>query len=453
METNNLTPHFVERANELLTRIVNLKNASVLHECKVHQAAMLATKKLLTEAAVHIHRIERGAPHFNIFHALGIVRKELVQSKFLAFLLSPTAEHGQKTLFLNTFLKAIGLPFVDLAFSKQVQVQTELSIGAGGRLDIVVKGPGFLVTIENKVDAGEQDEQLPRYRNWLDADIHGIDCKHRELIFLTTSGYDAVTGNGLQYRRMSYLELGSIFESVANLVDDSAVRFSVEQYITACRMVSIGMCAMIKIDPELLALLTSPEHLPIALELQNQMAVIRRDAAETFANIVASLVQTKIANANLATPWVADKPTPESTSIQIRLSNQTDARDSYSVFHSGVVFQGGEPWLGWRWPRSFDYRNPDNIHEAELINQMRKEDGGKTDPGAIWFKYLNSHAGAYDLDSSESMVAVMNDNCDPSHPLAKLIADEIWQVFSKWEDKFTKLPSFKKGNEFNPSDT
>lgn len=445
METSNLAPHLVERANELLTRIADIKNASILHQREVHQAAMQATKKLLAEAVIHTQRIERGAPHFNVFHALGVVRKELVQSRFLAFLLSPRAEHGQRTLFLNAFLTAIGLPHVDAAFSKDVQVQTELSIGAGGRLDIVVKGPSFLVTIENKVDAGEQEEQLPRYRFWLDSDSHGKECKDRELVFLTPSGYDAETGNGLEYRRMSYLELGSIFDSVVKDVgtDAAAVRFSVEQYITACRMVSLGMSAMTKIDPELLALLTSPEHLATALELQNQMAVIRDEAAQKFADQVVTFLNQQLVDAAVNQDWVAERQNNWDTAVQIRPAKLTEGRRSYLLVASGIVMANGKGWFGWRWPQKpFDYRQPSSVAEVELAKRMTDLDGGKTDGEAIWFKGLRGGVGAYDSTSSDDMVKIIEDNRNEEHPLATAIANELSEVFFKWKDDIVKLPSF-----------
>src|SRR5438874_6475132 len=44
------------------------------------------------------------APHFNLFEALRITRKEQCQSRFLAFLLDPAESHAQGDMFLRTFL-------------------------------------------------------------------------------------------------------------------------------------------------------------------------------------------------------------------------------------------------------------------------------------------------------------------------------------------------------------
>jgi hypothetical protein len=443
METRNRSSNLVERTNVLLTQIAKLNSATFLRDRQAHQVALKANQRLLSEAAVHIERIDRNAPHFNVFQALGVVRKELTQSRFLAFLLSPTAEHGQKNLFLNAFLKTIGVPHVDVALSKQIQVQTELAIGINGRLDIVVKGPGFLVAIENKVDAGEQAEQLPRYQTWLHSDSHGINCKYRELVFLTPTGYEAATGKGLAYRRMAYLELASIFESVVNLVDISAVRFSIEQYITACRMVSLGMRAMTKIDPELLTLLTSQEHLATALELQNQMAVIREKAALEFADHVVAFLTEQLVAAGVNQEWVAERQNNWDTAVLIRPRSLTEGQRSYLLVASGTVIPNGKGWYGWRWPlKPFDYRDPSAQAEAKLAKQMTEVSGGKTDGEAIWFKRLRGDAGTYDSTSNEDMVKIIEDNRSADHSLAKAIANELSEAFFKWKDEIKKLPSF-----------
>jgi hypothetical protein len=47
----------------------------------------------------------KTAPHFNLFKALAIARKEQFQSRFLAFLLDPTESHDQGAMFLCTFLE------------------------------------------------------------------------------------------------------------------------------------------------------------------------------------------------------------------------------------------------------------------------------------------------------------------------------------------------------------
>jgi len=132
--------------------------------------------RLITVTIPHVARIEQdhkdNALKFNVFSALGVTRKEVIQSRFLAYLLDPNEHHCQDSIFLNAFLTKIGIPEIGAENTEQIKrirVITEHSAGEDGRMDIVLFcQPGWLVVIENKVDAGEAAQQLTRYTKWLD---------------------------------------------------------------------------------------------------------------------------------------------------------------------------------------------------------------------------------------------------------------------------------------------
>ena len=73
-----------------------------------------------------------------------------------------------------------------------------------GRMDIVVVNPylGFLCVFENKVDAYEQDHQLDRYWQWMDA--HRKEYPIQTLIYLSPRGGEATTAWGHHYICLSY---------------------------------------------------------------------------------------------------------------------------------------------------------------------------------------------------------------------------------------------------------
>jgi hypothetical protein len=92
----------------------------------------------------------------NIFRMLGV--GETMHSYLLAHLLDPHAEHGQKHLFLNIFLKLLGIKNSD---SENWTVTAEK-----GRIDILLRRvtPHSVIVIENKSNyAPDQDNQLYRY--------------------------------------------------------------------------------------------------------------------------------------------------------------------------------------------------------------------------------------------------------------------------------------------------
>ena len=100
-----------------------------------------------------------------------------------------------------------------------------------GNLDIVIASPtlGYLVVIENKVDAGEQYRQLARYAAWLDEQRE--DYPSQALIYLTPTGADARTSNDNQYFRLSYREdIASWLDSIAGEIVAPTVRETVRQY-------------------------------------------------------------------------------------------------------------------------------------------------------------------------------------------------------------------------------
>lgn len=108
---------------------------------------------------------------FNIFSILGVETKEnKTHSNFIAELLNPKGSHYMGNVFLEEFLKIIG--YKGGLNTHKAQVYTEFYIGpveptTGGRIDIFIKDAvGNCISIENKIYAGDQENQLIRYHNY-----------------------------------------------------------------------------------------------------------------------------------------------------------------------------------------------------------------------------------------------------------------------------------------------
>jgi hypothetical protein len=108
---------------------------------------------------------------FNVFSILQMERKEnATHSAFLCELLNPKGSHLKGTVFLELFLQTIGDKTIDF---KTAKVKPEHHVGkkdvlgkTGGRIDIYIwDKEGNSISIENKIDAGEQEAQLERYYN------------------------------------------------------------------------------------------------------------------------------------------------------------------------------------------------------------------------------------------------------------------------------------------------
>lgn len=146
------------------------------------------------------------------FNVLDYIRtSELGLSRVIADLLDPSATHGQKTLFLNTFLRGLqcaseqrGRPLDitrDYGHKWEVvgdtRVQVERTIPPGRRrLDISVEFKGSdgrlrCLAIENKPYAGDQKNQIRDYLDFMEKEYgrkDGHQPTNHLLIYLSRTG-------------------------------------------------------------------------------------------------------------------------------------------------------------------------------------------------------------------------------------------------------------------------
>lgn len=171
--------------------------------------------KQVTEIRLrHEEEARRTGENWNVFYAIGkrLYKRELLHSHFISVLLEPKnpAEKGNVflKLFLETLAEACEEQLDISAFcTGNVKIITEKDIGPitkdyerGGRIDIFIEKDGKQIVIENKIDAGEQPNQLYRYHK---------EYQKAALVYLTLDGKEA-TEKGLkdlrqdQYIRLSY---------------------------------------------------------------------------------------------------------------------------------------------------------------------------------------------------------------------------------------------------------
>lgn len=135
---------------------------------------------------------------FNIFSILGVERNEVhTHSAFLAELLNPKGSHGLKDAFLKLFVKEMSLDAIEDKSKLKTETATvrkEFYVGkkdvkneTGGDIDILIEfsNPNYTIVIENKIDAGDQEAQLARYRNY--AKKYGTGFT---LFYLTKDGHE-----------------------------------------------------------------------------------------------------------------------------------------------------------------------------------------------------------------------------------------------------------------------
>ncbi|MBM3300210.1 MAG: PD-(D/E)XK nuclease family protein, partial [Deltaproteobacteria bacterium] len=141
---------------------------------------------------------------FNVFKALGVPRRELSHSVFLAYVFDPHKPHGCGSSIASAFLRAayreakahgcsqlqlLQVAFLDL---DSAIVRREL-----GYIDILIDVPSSraVFAIENKIEAGEQLDQLSRYQDFISRNFSLSRYSVRVLLFLTPMGWLPTTVN------------------------------------------------------------------------------------------------------------------------------------------------------------------------------------------------------------------------------------------------------------------
>ena len=146
----------------------------------------------------NFERLEDLLAEFNLFDVLGIQRRELQHSAFLAWLLNPRGSHGLRDYFLRHFLSQAAAAGRDSGIGSftpidvdrwklddiDIQVATERH-----NIDILIvdRNNEFVCLIENKVGFREHDEQLIRYLDTVDNEYEGLPTFP---IFLTPDGIE-----------------------------------------------------------------------------------------------------------------------------------------------------------------------------------------------------------------------------------------------------------------------
>ena len=109
------------------------------------------------------------APDFRLFDYLRT--DEYGLSRCLVDLLDPQGKHGQGRVFLDLFLARIEAA-AWVGSDRCHSVVAEKVIENGRRIDIYLKFDSGVIGIENKPWAGDQNQQLKAYADWLKKDAN-----------------------------------------------------------------------------------------------------------------------------------------------------------------------------------------------------------------------------------------------------------------------------------------
>lgn len=209
---------------------------------------VLAKYKILEPELRKLDLYEAG--HFNLFEIMKVNYYEvLVHTPILCNLLNPKGTHAQGDLFYRRFIETVfdgedkkRLSLYDMS---RIKVQDEMSTRYG-QIDIFILYKGtehsYILIIENKIFAGDQERQLARYFDYA-MSIPGFDENNIRLLYLKpfegnpaeisldTSSLNRLATSGV-FKVISYKEqILPWLQGCLEHIKAPVVRYTVEQYI------------------------------------------------------------------------------------------------------------------------------------------------------------------------------------------------------------------------------
>lgn len=244
-------------------------------------------------------------PNVDLFAELNLAGQESFHTRMLAFLLNPKGAHKQKARFLDLWLKCLGLPTVAErgVSERNIRIAIEYSISPDSRVDLCLWLPDSIIVVENKVFAGEGQDQLTRYQGWLQQQPQTM----KTLVFLTPDGRAPRSGKGKakpKPKPMSYGDLAVWLEecklALSGLLEpDQELAAAISLYRRSCLALYTPEKLQMTFDDSLLKQLDE-QQLKTALLLQEQMQAMRVDVFNNFWGRVKAYLEKRLDAAGYA---------------------------------------------------------------------------------------------------------------------------------------------------------
>ncbi|WP_051941884.1 PDDEXK-like family protein [Maribacter forsetii] len=205
---------------------------------------------------------------FNIFKVINVTSDEVrLHSKFLAELLNRNGSHGQGDVFLKLFVKQLGISLDTSSTTVKVEKYIgKITDSSGGYIDIFISdNKGQSITIENKIYAGDQDNQLLRYFNF----------NPNNILYLTLWGDtpEDYSSSGLiideEFKRISYKEdiIDWLVSCRKEAVELPLLREGISHYINLIQLLT-GQTGTTKMNKEV------KEYIASSSEVLKQASLI-----------------------------------------------------------------------------------------------------------------------------------------------------------------------------------
>lgn len=291
---------------------------------------------------------------FNVFSILKMERKENdTHSAFLAELLNPDGSHLKGNIFLQLFLNC--LDFKTQLDIKTAKVKVEHNIGGrddvlkkGGRIDIFIYDKNYnCISIENKIDAGDQFAQVERYCNY--------KTTQNTVIYLNKFGEEPSLdskGNlesGTDFFILSYKHhiINWLENCIKEAADAPILRESIKQYLILLKKMTNSMDEQEK--QEMNALIA--KHFEEADYIKHNVDELKKQIGEEVRTEVIKLCQERFKEEFVIFP--GNNTNYKFSQIWLKFKDHQNANlffgiESFSYLleeemYVGILNDGGEP--------------------------------------------------------------------------------------------------------------
>lgn len=310
---------------------------------------MVAQYSNLLGAAARLyerHQANRPRP-FNVFAVLRSASDEVnLHSRFLHALLDVVDPLSGKRENLESFLREV-VEATDFTVAR-ARVQRE-----SNRIDLLISNGQEAIVVENKIWAGDQDQQLQRYR---DALVHqGYDAASIRLLYLTPYGHEP-SEQSLGEIPVDQIQLVSYRDDLRDWLigcqrrayDDPGLRESIGQYLRLILTMTNNDYDTEHMN-ELKELLLRDDHVVLARQISRSLVDAEAALVGAFYGVVHGVLREVIEDLPEIDPDYADLV--EESKISRCVSGRGKWRDSglyyrfseYAWLHVGG---GNRLWYG-----------------------------------------------------------------------------------------------------------
>lgn len=168
---------------------------------------------------------------FNVFDVLKISRTEIRHSNMLAWLLDPNGNHGLNDIILRELFKWVTQNYTTDAsdyYSVILDCENFEVTREWHNIDILLVSnhDKFVISIENKVDSTEHDNQLERYKNVIDE----YYSNYKKLFLYLTP--DSAEASDNTWKEIGYRDFYNFIQyAIKHTAVSDDVKFLIENYL------------------------------------------------------------------------------------------------------------------------------------------------------------------------------------------------------------------------------